>query len=49
LHTLWKETNIGKILPWDDIEMEAEELIAKERGEKQALSSDKTSHNEMMT
>jgi hypothetical protein len=43
LHTLWKETNIGKILPWDDIEMEAEELIAKERGEKQALSSDKTS------
>ena len=37
LHTLWKETNIGKILPWDDIEMEAEELIAKERGEKQAL------------
>jgi hypothetical protein len=35
LHTLWKETNIGKILPWDDIEMEAEE--------KQALSSDKTS------
>ena len=43
LHTLWKETNIGKILPWDDIEEEAEELIAKEREEKQALSSDKTS------
>ena len=29
LHTLWKETNIGKIFPWDDIEEEAEELIAK--------------------
>jgi len=43
LHTLWKETNIGKILPWDDIEEEAEELIAKKREEKQALSSDKTS------
>ena len=43
MHTLWKETNIGKILPWDDIEEEAEELIAKERGKKQALSSDKTS------
>jgi hypothetical protein len=43
LHTLWKETNIGKILPWDDLEEEAEELIAKEREEKQALSSDKTS------
>jgi hypothetical protein len=43
LHTLWKETNIGKILPWDDIEEEEEKLIAKEREEKQALSSDKTS------
>jgi hypothetical protein len=43
LHTLWKETNIGKILPWDDIEEEAEELIAKRREEKQASSSDKTS------
>ena len=43
LHTLWKETNIGKILPWDDLEEEAEELIAKEREKKQALSSDKTS------
>ena len=40
LHTLWKETNIGKILPWDDIEEEAEELIAKRREEKQASSSD---------
>ncbi len=43
LHTLWKETNIGKILPWDDIEEEAEKLIAKKREEKQAWSSDKTS------
>ncbi len=43
LHTLWKETNIGKILPWDDIEEEAEELIAKKREGKQAWSSDKTS------
>jgi hypothetical protein len=43
LHTLWKETNIGKILPWDDIEEEAEELIAKRREEKQASNSDKTS------
>ena len=43
LHTLWKETNIGKILPWDDIEEEAEDLIAKECGKKQALNSDKTS------
>jgi len=39
LHTLWKETNIGKILPWDDIEEEAEELIAKRREERQASSS----------
>jgi hypothetical protein len=43
LHTLWKETNIGKILPWDDIEEEAEELIAKRREERQASSSNKTS------
>ena len=42
LHTLWKETNIGKILPWDDIEEEAEELIAKKREGKQAWSRDKT-------
>jgi len=42
LHTLWKETNIGKILPWDDIEEEEEELIAKRREERQASSSDKT-------
>jgi len=33
LHTLWKETNIGKILPLDDIEEEAEDIIAKEREE----------------
>ena len=24
LHTLWKETNIGKILPWDDIQRDDE-------------------------
>jgi hypothetical protein len=43
LHTLWKETNICKILPWDDIEEEEEELIAKRREERPASSSDKTS------
>ncbi len=30
MDTLWKETNIGKILPWDDIEEEAEELIQRQ-------------------
>jgi hypothetical protein len=38
-----RQTNIGKILPWDDIEEEEEELIAKRREERQSSSSDKTS------
>ena len=29
LHTLWKETKIGEILPWDDIEEEAEKIYCK--------------------
>ena len=43
LQTLWKETKIGEILPWDDIEEEEEELIAKRREERQASSSNKAS------
>ena len=39
LHTLWKETKIGEILPWDDIEEEAEELIARRRVERRASVS----------
>ena len=39
LHTLWKETKIGEILPWDDIEEEAEELIARRREERRASGS----------
>jgi hypothetical protein len=39
LHTLWKETKIGEILPWDDIEEEAEELIARRRVERRASAS----------
>ena len=45
LHTLWKETNIGKILPWDDIEEEAEKLLAS-RGELQTAT--RLTNNEMM-
>jgi hypothetical protein len=39
LHTLWKETKIGEILPWEDIEEEAEELIARSRVERRASAS----------
>ena len=39
LHTLWKETKIGEILPWDDIEEEAEKLIASRREERRASDS----------
>jgi ribonuclease HI len=39
LHTLWKETKIGEILPWDDTEEEAEELIARRRVERRASAS----------
>jgi uncharacterized protein YacL (UPF0231 family) len=39
LHILWKETKIGEILPWEDIEEEAEELIARSRVERRASAS----------
>jgi len=39
LHTLWKETKIGEILPWDDIEEEEDELIARRREERRASDS----------
>jgi ribonuclease HI len=39
LHTLWKETKIGEILPWEDIEEEEEELIARSRVERRASAS----------
>jgi hypothetical protein len=39
LHALWKETKIGEILPWEDIEEEAEELIARSRVERRASAS----------
>ena len=39
LHTLWKETKIGEILPWDNIEEEAEKLIASWREERRASDS----------
>jgi len=42
LHTLWNETKIGEILPWDDIEEEAEELIARRREERRASDSNQT-------
>ena len=44
LHTLWKETKIGEILPWDDIEEEAEKLLAS-RGELQTAT--RLTNNEM--
>ena len=39
LHTLWKETKIGEILPWDDIEEEAEKTISSRREERRASDS----------
>ena len=39
LHTIWKETKIGEILLWDDIEEEAEKLIASRREERRASDS----------
>jgi len=45
LHTLWKETKMGEILPWDDIEEEAEKLLAS-RGELQTAT--RLTNNEMM-
>jgi len=45
LHTLRKETKIGEILPWDDIEEEAEKLIASRR-EDQRRASDSNQTNQ---
>jgi hypothetical protein len=32
LESLWKETNIGDVLPWEDITDEAERLLAISKG-----------------
>jgi hypothetical protein len=47
LHTLWKETKIGEILPWDDIEEEAKNLlqVGERRGELQTAT--RLTNNEM--
>ena len=47
LHTLWKETKIGEILPWDDIEEEVENLLqaGERRGELQTVT--RLTNNEM--
>ena len=36
LESLWKETNIGDVLPWEDITDEAERLIAISKGGRNA-------------
>jgi hypothetical protein len=39
LQTLWKETKIGEILPWDDVE---EKLIASRREERRVSESNQS-------
>ncbi len=36
LESLWKETNIGDVLPWEDITDEAERLLAISKGGRNA-------------
>ena len=40
LESLWKDTEIGNVLPWEDIEDEAERLLEMRRASQDATTKD---------